>query len=62
MYMLCSCHELLYRHTARGGVSIGKIKHFQQNGHQIVGKYTYIKDVPEPYFSVHMGKNFGVNR
>lgn len=51
MYILCSC-GLLFESRAKGSNhsrNPKNIKHFQQAGHKVVGKYTFLNNVPNPH-------------
>lgn len=59
MYILCSC-GLLFEKLAKGSRASRnpqKMKHFQQEGHNVVGIYTFQDNVPQPYvFARHHNK------
>lgn len=52
MYLLCSCGAVLARKGRSSPMLISRIKHFKSPGHYLIKEYTFLKNIPEPYFII----------
>ena len=55
MYVLCKCGNAYY-YKSHGKNNPSEMKHFRMKGHGIIGKYTFEKNIPEPYNPVNFDK------
>ena len=52
MYLLCSCGAVFARKGRSSPMLISQIKHFKIPEHYLIKEYTFLKNIPEPYFVI----------